>query len=77
MISYCVCNCCLVLILQIKEELLILFGLIFVKLLQFDFEVLKSVVKVDFKKIVESLKFFDKLEVQLSIKKIEFEVGFI
>ena len=77
MISYCVCNCCSVLILQIKEELSTLFGPISVKLPQFDFEVSKSVVKVDSKKTAESPKPLDKSEAQPSTKKTEPEVGFI
>ncbi|CAN6830343.1 unnamed protein product [Brassica oleracea] len=56
---------------QIKEELTTLFGPISVKLPQFDFEVPKSVVKVDTKKAAESPKPVDKSEAQPSTKKTE------
>lgn len=60
---------------QIKEELSTLFGPISVKLPQFDFEVSKSVVKVDAnantKKAAESPKPVDKSEAQPSTKKAE------
>ncbi|XP_018434796.2 uncharacterized protein LOC108807056 isoform X2 [Raphanus sativus] len=60
---------------QIKEELSTLFGPIPVKLPQFDFEVSKSVVKVDAnantKKAAESPKPVDKSEAQPSTKKTE------
>ncbi|CAG7873668.1 unnamed protein product [Brassica rapa] len=56
---------------QIKEELTTLFGPISVKLPQFDFEVSKSVVKVDSKKTAESPKPLDKSEAQPSTKKTE------
>ncbi|CAF2093586.1 unnamed protein product [Brassica napus] len=56
---------------QIKEELTTLFGPISVKLPQFDFEVSKSVVKVDAKKAAESPKPVDKSEAQPSTKKTE------
>lgn len=54
-----------------------MFGPISVKLPQFDFEVSKSVVKVDSKKTAESPKPLDKSEAQPSTKKTEPEVGFI
>ncbi|KAL0720344.1 hypothetical protein Bca4012_034943 [Brassica carinata] len=60
---------------QIKEELSTLFGPISVKVPQFDFEVSKSVVKVDAnannKKAAESPKPVDKSEAQPSTKKTE------